>query len=190
MKKRKMKKMLISMADELFMKDVVIDELNIKLEEKEEDKHIVPIEKVEADIDKAAIYLSETRDRLTPLGIKYLLLELLKEYDCSLEMGIAHRKEDTDPGPKAIRQGSIEVKTTGQLIDELIIMNQRIWMLIDKVIAGVATPDEAQNVQKYNAQRNEYVRALDRRLNNAIQYDPDAPEPNNFLGAKVYGPKV
>ncbi len=69
-----------------------------------------------------------------------------------------------DPGPKATRASSVEVKTVGQLIDELTIMNQRIWALIDKVIAGTATPEEAQNVQKYNAQRNEYVRAIDRRL--------------------------
>lgn len=79
------------------------------------------------------------------------------------------------PGPKATRDTPIDMKTTGQLIDELIIMNQRIWVLIDKVIAGVATPEEAQNVQKYNAKRNEYVRAIDAHLG------------GEDIGAKIYG---
>jgi hypothetical protein len=78
------------------------------------------------------------------------------------------------PGPKVVRAGDIDVKTTGQLIDELIIMNQRIWALIDKVIAGVATPEEAQLVQIYNSRRNEYVRAIDFHLG------------NEDIGAKVY----
>lgn len=71
---------------------------------------------------------------------------------------------DGDPGPMLLRPSKIEIKTTGQLIDELSIINIRIWHLIDKVIEGTATPEEAQQVQVYNSQRNEYVRAIDRRL--------------------------
>lgn len=58
----------------------------------------------------------------------------------------------------------VEIKTTGQLIDELIIANLKIWHLIDKVMAGTATVAEAQAVQQHNATRNELIRALDRRL--------------------------
>ena len=58
----------------------------------------------------------------------------------------------------------IEIKTIGQLIDELMICNIRIWMLIDKVHAGTATIEEAQRVQKENAKRTQLVRAIDNRL--------------------------
>jgi hypothetical protein len=58
----------------------------------------------------------------------------------------------------------VETKTIGQLIDELTILNIRIWMLIDTAEAGSASPDVAQAIQKYNATRNQYVRAIDRRL--------------------------
>lgn len=183
MKEKNLKK-FADLAAELAIAHACIEVLE---EELQEAKHIIPLDKVEADIKKAAQYIYDNSGKLTALGLQYLLLDLLKEYDHSLELGLAHKEEQGAPGPKVIRDGSVEVKTTGQLIDELIIMNQRIWALIDKVIAGVATPEEAQNVQKYNAKRNEYVRAIDSRLNNAIQFDPNAPEPSNFLGAKVYG---
>lgn len=68
----------------------------------------------------------------------------------------------------------VETKTVGQLIDELSIANIRIWTLIDKVMAGTATIEEAQRVQQVNSQRNELVRAIDRLLG---QHD---------IGAKVY----
>jgi len=187
--KKKNLQIFTNMADDLYLCYSKIEQLEKELEEA---KHRIPWAKVEEDLDKAATYIAETRDRLTPLGIKYLLLELLREYDKSIELGAKVDNpmltlDTEDPGPKVIRQSNIEVKTTGQLIDELIIMNQRIWMLIDKVIAGVATPEEAQSVQKYNAQRNEYVRAIDRRVNNAIQFDPNAPEGNyNLVAQKIY----
>jgi hypothetical protein len=82
--------------------------------------------------------------------------------------------EPKDPGPKVIRPGGVEVKTVGQLTDELSILNIRIWMLIDKVMAGTATPEESQSVQVNNAKRNEYVRAIDKLLNQAD------------IGGKVY----
>ena len=59
---------------------------------------------------------------------------------------------------------SIEVKTIGQLIDELITADLRIWHLVDRAIAGTITTDEAQQVQLSNQQRTELVRAIDRRL--------------------------
>ena len=69
----------------------------------------------------------------------------------------------------------IDIKTIGQLIDELVIANLKVWHLIDKVMDGTATPDEAKAVQQYNAQRNELVRAIDRRLG------------ERDIGSKVYG---
>ncbi len=56
------------------------------------------------------------------------------------------------------------VKTIGQLIDELCIENQKIWHLIDKVMAGTATIEEAREVQVHNAQRVALVRAIDHLL--------------------------
>jgi len=58
----------------------------------------------------------------------------------------------------------IETKTLGQLIDELTIVNIRIWHLIDRVTAKTATPEEALAVQKFNGQRTELVRAIDKIL--------------------------
>jgi len=58
----------------------------------------------------------------------------------------------------------VEVKTTGQLIDELMIENMKIWHLIDKVNDGTANFQEAQQVQVHNAIRRKLVRAIDRRL--------------------------
>ena len=59
---------------------------------------------------------------------------------------------------------SIEIKTVGQLIDELIIVNLRIWHLVDRAMAGTATAEETQATQLFNHQRSELVRAIDRRL--------------------------
>ena len=70
---------------------------------------------------------------------------------------------------------SVEVKTTGQLLDELSILNIRIWHLIDKVTDGSATVEEAQAVQTHNSTRNKLVRAIDRRLG------------GRDIGGKVYG---
>jgi len=69
---------------------------------------------------------------------------------------------------------TIEVKTIGQLIDELIIANLKVWHLIDRVMDGTATIDDARAVQQFNQQRSELVRAIDRRLG-----EPD-------IGGKVY----
>ena len=59
---------------------------------------------------------------------------------------------------------SIEIKTIGQLIDELITTNLRIWHLIDKAIAGTVTSEEAQAIQQFNQQRTELVRAINKRF--------------------------
>lgn len=59
---------------------------------------------------------------------------------------------------------TIEIKTMGQLVDELIIANLKVWHLIDRVMEGTATIDDAQAVQQFNQQRSELVRAIDRRL--------------------------
>ena len=58
----------------------------------------------------------------------------------------------------------IETKTLGQLIDELIVVNLKIWHLIDRVMDGSGTLKDAREVQGFNSQRSELVRALDRRL--------------------------
>jgi len=85
----------------------------------------------------------------------------------SVAPGRAINSVPTEPEPKATRPGGVEVKTVGQLIDELSIINIRIWMLIDKVMAGTATPEESRSVQVNNAKRNEYVRVIDRILKQA-----------------------
>lgn len=59
---------------------------------------------------------------------------------------------------------SIEIKTLGQLIDELVIANLKIWHLIDRVMDGSGTLEDAQEVQSFNSQRSELVRAIDRQL--------------------------
>ncbi len=70
---------------------------------------------------------------------------------------------------------TIEIKTLGQLIDELVICNIRIWMLIDKVYAGTASLEETQRVQHENSKRTALVRAIDRRLG------------ERDIGGKTYG---
>lgn len=69
----------------------------------------------------------------------------------------------------------IEIKTIGQLLDELTICHIRIWMLIDKVMAGTASMEDAQRIQQENAKRNSLVRAIDRRLG------------ERDIGGKTYG---
>ncbi len=73
------------------------------------------------------------------------------------------------------KMDSVEVKTTGQLIDELGILNIRIWFLIDKLHAGTASVEDAKAVQIHNATRNKLVRAIDRRLG------------GRDIGGKMYG---
>ena len=58
----------------------------------------------------------------------------------------------------------IETKTLGQLIDELIVVNLKIWHLIDRVMDGSGTLEDAQAVQGFNSQRSELVRTIDKRL--------------------------
>ena len=57
----------------------------------------------------------------------------------------------------------VEIKTIGQLIDELIIENQKIWHLIDEVKEDGDTFLQYQ-IQKHNDIRRSLVRALDKRL--------------------------
>lgn len=58
----------------------------------------------------------------------------------------------------------VEIKSLGQLVDELSILNIRIWILIDRVMNGNATVEDGMLVQQYNAKRTEYIRAIDRRV--------------------------
>ena len=57
----------------------------------------------------------------------------------------------------------VEVKTIGQLIDELCIENSKIFALVDKVKEGGDTYLQDQ-IQEHNDIRRSLVRALDRRL--------------------------
>jgi len=57
----------------------------------------------------------------------------------------------------------VEIKTIGQLIDELIIENQKVWHLIDEVKEDGDTYLQYQ-IQKHNDIRRSLVRALDKRL--------------------------
>ena len=58
----------------------------------------------------------------------------------------------------------IETKTLGQMIDELCVVNLKIWHLIDRVMDGSGTLEDAQSVQEFNSQRAELVRVIDKRL--------------------------
>ena len=58
----------------------------------------------------------------------------------------------------------IETKTLGQMIDELCVVNLKIWHLIDRVMDGSGTLEDAQSVQAFNSQRAELVRVIDKRL--------------------------
>jgi len=59
---------------------------------------------------------------------------------------------------------NIETKTIGELIDGLITTSLAIWHLIDKVVAGTATLEEAQQVQLSNQVRSELISAINKRL--------------------------
>jgi len=58
----------------------------------------------------------------------------------------------------------IEIKTIGQLIDELTVVNIRIWHAVDKMTAGESSPEETQKTQLANSQRRQLVQAITRRL--------------------------
>ena len=68
----------------------------------------------------------------------------------------------------------VEVKTIGELIDELIIANIKIWHLVDG--AGDGDGDAAIGAQKINQKRTSLIRAINRRL------EPDRPN----VDEKVY----
>lgn len=125
---------------------------------------------IEREVTELAFYLKRQSLYMGVLDIETKLKELLVMRETLQPLNLPNN----DPGPNAERPTPIEVKTVGQLIDELSILNIRIWMLIDKVKIGIATPEEAQKVQEYNSRRNEYVRAIDRRLGGMD------------LGAKIY----
>lgn len=76
----------------------------------------------------------------------------------------------------------VEIKSTAVLLDELIILNIRIWNMIDFItlnkdtrIAEVA--NYAITVQELNARRTALIRAIDGRLG----------EESNTLAEKTYG---
>lgn len=56
----------------------------------------------------------------------------------------------------------IDVKTIGQLIDELVIENLKIWHLVDRAKEGNKYVQE--QIQEHNDIRRALVRAIDRRL--------------------------
>ena len=64
---------------------------------------------------------------------------------------------------------NIEIKTIGQLIDELTVVNIRIWHAVDKMAAGESSPEETQETQLTNSKRRQLVHAITRRLG-----EPDA----------------
>jgi hypothetical protein len=57
---------------------------------------------------------------------------------------------------------SIEIKTIGQLIDELIIENLKIWHLVDEAKSGNKYVQD--KIQEHNDIRRTLVRAIDHRL--------------------------
>jgi hypothetical protein len=79
----------------------------------------------------------------------------------------------------------IDIKTIGQLIDELIVLNIRIWNTLDIITCEKISAnsndkliaDAARKAQEYNARRTELIRAIDKRLG----------EGNNTLSEKTYG---
>ena len=56
----------------------------------------------------------------------------------------------------------VEIKTTGQLLDELIIENLKIWHLVERAEAG--EEGVQVKIQEHNAIRRKLVQALDRRF--------------------------
>jgi hypothetical protein len=62
----------------------------------------------------------------------------------------------------------VELKTVGELIDELCIINMKIWHKVDAGYAGDG--DAAVEAQRLNSRRGALIRAINRRL------EPQAPE--------------
>jgi len=56
----------------------------------------------------------------------------------------------------------VELKTIGELIDELIVINLKIWHKVDKGYAGDG--DAAVEAQRLNERRSALIRALNGRL--------------------------
>lgn len=63
----------------------------------------------------------------------------------------------------------IEIKTTGQLLDEFVTNQIRCWMSQEKLMDKSLSTEErlmwAERAQEQNAKRTELIRALDKRLN-------------------------
>ena len=59
---------------------------------------------------------------------------------------------------------SVEIKTIGQLVDDLTIANQKIWHLVERSRAGQRTPELLADIDHWNDTRTELIRAIDRRL--------------------------
>lgn len=68
-----------------------------------------------------------------------------------------------------------EIKTIGELIDQLVILNLKIWHNVDKGYAGDG--EAAIEAQRLNHTRGNIIRAINRRL------EPNMPE----LAGKIYG---
>lgn len=56
-------------------------------------------------------------------------------------------------------------KTIGELIDELSIINIKIYMLVDKVMADQHTREEAKTIQDLNLQRSKLKNAINGYFN-------------------------
>ena len=69
----------------------------------------------------------------------------------------------------------VEVKTVGQLIDDLCIANLKIWHLVDRARQGEKTAEVMAGVEHWNDTRTELIRAIDRRLG------------GRDIGGKVFG---
>lgn len=115
------------------------------------------------NITKKAKEVVHQIEQLSPGEIQFIINELYHKLNWKdyLKLIMDATSERDNVSPKTLRDNPIAVKSLGQLIDELSIINIRIWMLIDKVMAGVATTEEAKDVQEYNGMRNQYVRAID-----------------------------
>lgn len=70
---------------------------------------------------------------------------------------------------------TVEIKSIGELIDELTVINLKIWHCVDAGYAGDG--EAAVKAQRLNERRGALMRAINRRL------EPDKPN----LPEKVYG---
>ena len=57
----------------------------------------------------------------------------------------------------------VEIKTTGDLIDRLIIVNLKIWHLVDEA-ANTDDPEVQRRVNRFNNERTELIDAINRRF--------------------------